>query len=122
MRTRIEKKDKSLRRKERVTFKVRKNTGRHVLYVFRSNKYIYAQIVDSSGKTLLGVSSRSISGQSGPEDKKGRINISFQTGKAIAQKAREMKITDVVFNRGSYKFHGRIKALAQGAREGGLKF
>jgi large subunit ribosomal protein L18 len=119
MKTRNNLKDKSLRRKSRVAFKVSKNRDRHILYVHRSNKYIYAQIVDIEGKTLVGISSKSIET---PEGSKGKIDVSFKTGKALAEKAKAKKISNIVFNRGSYKYHGRIKALAQGAREGGLKF
>ena len=119
MKTRNELRDKSLRRKSRVAFKVSANRDRHILYVHRSNKYIYAQIVDVSGKTIVGVSSKNIEV---PADAKGKTDISFKTGKAIAEKAKAKKITEIVFNRGSYKYHGRVKALAQGAREGGLKF
>lgn len=119
MKTRNDLKDKSLRRKSRVTFKVSQNRDRHILYIHRSNKYIYAQIVDVAGKTILGISSKNIEA---PEGTKGKIDISFKAGKALAEKAKAKKITKIVFNRGSYKYHGRVKALAQGAREGGLKF
>ena len=119
MKSRIDRKDKSLRRKQRVTFKVKSNNNRPLLYVFRSNKYIYAQLIDLTGKSLLGISSKSIQALN---DIKGKIKASFETGKALAEKAKEKNITEVVFNRGSYKYHGRVKALAEGAREGGLKF
>lgn len=119
MRSRTERKDKAKVRKSRATYRASQNRDRHRLYVYRSNRYIYAQIVDSNGRTLLGVSSRDINGE---KDKKGKIDSSFKTGKLIAEKAKAKKINEVVFNRGPYKFHGRIKALAKGAREGGLKF
>ena len=119
MDTRNERKDKAFRRKSRVTFKVRQNFDKNILYVFRSNKFIYAQIIDSSGRTIVGISSKDIEV---PASTKGKIDASFKTGKALAEKAKEKNITEVVFNRGSYKYHGRIKALAQGARDGGLKF
>jgi large subunit ribosomal protein L18 len=126
MKTRIEIRDKSLRRKSRVTFKIRNSTIKPVLYVFRSNKYIYAQIVDNSGKTLTGVTSKNVnsgSTEKSADSKTGaKVNISFETGRILAQKAKELKITDVVFNRTGYKYHGRVKALAEGARKGGLKF
>ncbi len=164
MKSKFEIRDKSLRRKRRVTFKIRKNTNKPVLYVFRSNKHIYAQIVDSEGKTILGVSSKNINmldlnidskdlksataiddkqekktadlskKDSGKSDSsksdtsqktlelKGKIPISFATGFALAKKALKLNINEVVFNRGSYKYHGRVKALAEGARKGGLKF
>ena len=127
MRTKLEIKNKTLRRKRRVTFKIRKNTTKPVIYVFRSNKHIYAQIVDNDGKTLLGVSSKNVDLKSiDLNDKElpgtGKIGVSFATGFILAQKAKQFNITEVVFNRGGYKYHGRVKALAEGARKGGLKF
>ncbi|OQA21231.1 MAG: 50S ribosomal protein L18 [Actinobacteria bacterium ADurb.Bin346] len=119
MKTREQLKDRSYRRKSRVTIKVSANRNRHILYVYRSNKYIYAQIVDVSGRTIVGISSKNIET---PADAKGKIDISFKTGKLLAEKAKARKISEIVFNRGCYRYHGRIKALAQGAREGGLKF
>ena len=119
MKATTERKDKSFRRKARVSFKISNNFNRHKLYVHRSNKHIYAQLMDFAGNTIAGVSSSSIEV---PQGAKGKIDISFQTGLALAQKAKDKKITEVVFNRGPYKYHGRVKALAEGARKGGLKF
>ncbi|MBM3699563.1 MAG: 50S ribosomal protein L18 [Actinobacteria bacterium] len=119
MKSRTIRKDKSLRRKTRVAYKVGSSSDRPRLYVFRSNKYIYAQIIDSSGNTVAGISSKSLESD---KSAKGNIDISFKTGKALAEKAKGKNIQEVVFNRGSYKYHGRIKALADGARDGGLKF
>ncbi|MBN1298908.1 MAG: 50S ribosomal protein L18 [Actinobacteria bacterium] len=119
MKTRLIRKDKSLRRKRRVAYKIGYGSTRPRLFVFRSNKYIYAQILDNSGRTITGISSKVVEAAS---DVKGKTDISFKTGKALAQKAKEKNITEVVFNRGSYKYHGRVKALADGARDGGLKF
>ncbi len=87
------------------------------LSVFRSNKYIYAQLIDDlAGKTLVAASSRSIS------EKAPNIELSGLVGKALAEKAVTAGISEVVFDRGGYLYHGRVKALAEGAREGGLKF
>ncbi|MFA9214279.1 MAG: 50S ribosomal protein L18 [Candidatus Methylacidiphilales bacterium] len=87
------------------------------LSVFRSNKAIYAQIIDDvAGKTLVSSSSRSIS------EKVCKVDLSSLVGKEIAQKAIATGITEVVFDRNGYLYHGRIKSLADGAREGGLKF
>ena len=91
------------------------------LSVFRSNKEIYCQLIDDvSGKTLLQTSSR---------DKdiidlklKNNIDISFNVGKLIADKALKNGIEKIKFDRGGYLYHGRVKSLAEGAREGGLKF
>ena len=81
------------------------------LCVFRSNQYIYAQIInDEAGKVLISA--------------KGGLNIkeAKKVGESIAKKAVDKKIDKAVFDRSGYKYHGRIKALAEGAREGGLKF
>jgi len=89
------------------------------LAVFRSNKEIYAQLIDDiNGVTLAAASSRdkdfSVKGT--------KIEIASQVGKAIAEKAKSLKIEAVAFDRGGNLYHGRIKSLAEGAREAGLKF
>lgn len=90
------------------------------LCVFRSNTGIYAQLVDDkSGKTIISVSSLS----KDMKDAKGtKSEVSHQVGKSIAEKAKAKGIEAVVFDRGGYLYHGRVKSLAEGAREGGLKF
>lgn len=87
------------------------------LSVFRSNTSIYAQIIDDSiGKTLVSASSKEV-------DTKGlNVEISKSVGQKLAEKAVLNGISTVVFDRGGYLFHGKVKALAEGAREGGLKF
>ena len=85
------------------------------LAIFRSNKEIYAQVIDDlSGKTLVAASSKDAAGT--------KVEQAGVVGKAIAEKAIAAGISSVVFDRGGYLYHGRIKALAEGAREGGLKF
>lgn len=87
------------------------------LNVFRSNKNIYAQIIDDiNGVTLVAASSLELEGNGGNKE------TAFKVGKAIAEKAAQKGITEVVFDRGGYIYHGRVKELAEGAREGGLKF
>lgn len=99
------------RRKIRIRGKVSGTASRPRLSVFRSNKYVSAQIIDDvSGKTLVSAS--------GAKDAKA----AFETGKQLAAAAKDAKISEVVFDRNGYTFHGRIKSLAEGAREGGLKF
>ena len=90
------------------------------LSVFRSNSEIYAQLIDDSkGVTITAVSSR----EAGIADSKdGRIAKAAIVGKKIAEKAIAAGISEVVFDRGGYLYHGRVKSLAEGAREGGLKF
>lgn len=89
------------------------------LSVFRSNKYIYAQIIDDqAGKTLAAVSHRDLKeGFKGTKTEKAK-----EIGKILAKKAIEKKVSEVFFDRGKCKYHGRVRALAEGAREGGLKF
>ena len=89
-------------------------------FVFRSNQHIYAQLIDDDkAKILISASDKDIKLSSKKENKS---DIAKLVGKLIAQKAIENKIEKIVFDRGGIIFHGRIKALADGAREGGLKF
>jgi large subunit ribosomal protein L18 len=86
------------------------------LSVFRSNRYIYAQLIDdAAGKTLVGTNDRSIKAGS-PMEK------ATQVGTEIAKIAQKFKVKKIVFDRGGYRYHGRVKALADGAREAGLEF
>ncbi len=119
MKSRTVRKDRTKTRKSRVAYKVGLNQDRYRLDVYRSNKYIYAQIIDKKGDTLVSVTSKSISKD---KDEKGKIGNSYKTGKLIAEKAKAKKIKEVVFNRGCYRYHGRVAALAKGARDGGLQF
>ena len=101
----------------RVRNKVSGTAARPRLSVFRSNKEIYAQLVDDvKGVTLVAASSKV--GEVGGT----KIVKANEVGKAIAAKAKEAGIEAVVFDRGGYLYHGRVKSLAEGAREGGLKF
>lgn len=88
------------------------------LCVFRSNQHIYAQLIDDDkAKVLISVSDKDLKSKKGKKS-----DIAKEVGVTIAKKAKENKIEKVVFDRGGILFHGRIKALAEGAREGGLKF
>jgi large subunit ribosomal protein L18 len=109
-----------LQRKARVSGSVRGSTERPRLSVFRSVKHIYAQIVDdTTGKTLVAVNSD----QKEPALKHGGNKAAATAiGKLLAGKALAQGITKVAFDRNGYKYHGRVKALADAAREGGLKF
>ncbi len=105
-----------LKRHKRVRGKISGTPACPRLCVFRSNTNIYAQIIDDTeGKTLASASSLGLEGGSNKESAK-------QVGLLIAQKAKEAGIVDVVFDRGGYVYHGRVQALAEGAREGGLNF
>ncbi len=90
------------------------------LSVFRSNKHIYAQIIDDQKSATL-VSASDFSYAKSKENS-GKIQNSIKVGEELAQKAKLKKITTVVFDRSGFKFHGRVKALAESARKGGLKF
>lgn len=107
---------KRVRRHLRVRHKVTGTAERPRLVVFRSLKHIYAQLVDdTTGRTLMTVTSQSVSGGA-------KAERSMEVGKTIAKNAKAAGIVRVVFDRGGYKYHGRVKAVADGAREGGLEF
>jgi large subunit ribosomal protein L18 len=109
--------------KTHIRLKISGTPERPRLTIFRSLKHVYAQIVDDqSGKTLVAVSdiSKEVKGQM--KDVKGQKNLAKQVGAMAAKKAIEKNIKEVVFDRNGYVFHGVVKAMADGAREGGLKF
>lgn len=111
-------------RRNKIRRRIRKDivgTGsRPRLSVFRSNKEIYAQIIDDvEGKTLAAASSRDKDIATASKDKKEQATL---VGKTIAEKAKKAGIDTISFDRGGYLYHGRVKSLAEGAREGGLKF
>jgi large subunit ribosomal protein L18 len=103
------------RRHLRVRKKVAGTAERPRLVIFRSLKHIYAQLVDDvAARTLMTVTDASFEGK--------KSDKSLQVGKLVAERAKEAGITRVVFDRAGYKYHGRVKAVADGAREGGLEF
>jgi large subunit ribosomal protein L18 len=135
------KQQKRARRHQRVRAKIKGTAKRPRLSVFRSNKHIYTQLIDDEkGHTLVSASdleldrgkqrraqrksvkSVSKSAESISKSLKSKIETAKEVGRLIAKKALEKKIKQVVFDRGGYKYHGRVKALAEGAREEGLKF
>jgi large subunit ribosomal protein L18 len=112
------KKSNQTLRKLRVRAKTKGTNEKPRLSVYRSNKFIYAQIIDDQkGKTIVGVSEKELT----LKDKKTKTEKSKELGLLIAKKAIAKKVKEVVFDRGSYKYHGRVKQVAEGAREGGLK-
>lgn len=114
----IDKNGARLRRHRRVRGKISGTTARPRLDVFRSAKHIYAQIIDDEqGVTLVAASSM----DKDFEGFGGNVEAATAVGKKIAEKALEKGISEVVFDRGGFVYHGRVKALADGAREGGLK-
>ena len=111
-----------IKRQTRVRQKVRGTDQRPRLCVFRSAKHMYAQIIeDTTGKTLLSVSTIS-KDVAGDVKYPGNVEAAKAVGEAIAKKALEQKIKQVVFDRNGFLYHGRVKALAEAAREAGLSF
>jgi large subunit ribosomal protein L18 len=107
---------------KRIRNKISGNMTRPRLCVYRSSKYIYAQIVDDTqGRTLVAASTAEKDVR-GDLKQAGNIQASKVVGKAIAERAKAKGIETVVFDRGGYLYHGRIKAVAEAARESGLKF
>jgi len=108
--------------RQKIKRRVRKNIfgtpEKPRLSVFRSNKQIYGQLIDDiNGVTLCSASSRD-----GAADAENKTQQAFETGKALAEKAKANGIETIVFDRNGYLYHGRIKSFADGAREGGLNF
>jgi len=113
------KEDKRHRIHKRIRKKINGTAELPRLVVFRSNKEIYCQVVDDlNGHTLLAASSR----DKGFTFSGSKVDQAKAVGKAIAEKAKSANVGKVTFDRGGYLYHGRIKALAEGAREGGLQF
>jgi len=124
---------KSVRHK-RIRAKISGTAARPRLCVFRSGKHIYAQLVDDEkGKVLLSANDLKLGDRASNKSKakdenkvvaagQRKVDNAKQIGKLIAEKAKNSKIEKVVFDRGGYGYHGRVKAVAEGAREGGLKF
>lgn len=111
--------NRELKRKVRVRSKIMGTKDRPRLSVFRSNRFIYAQLInDEIGKTIIGVSEKHLSDN--PKLKKKEM--AKLVGALLAKKAQEKKIKKVVFDRGSYAYQGRVREIADGAREGGLVF
>ncbi|MEK7172519.1 MAG: 50S ribosomal protein L18 [Patescibacteria group bacterium] len=112
----LKKQEQRVKRHKRIRAKVKGASSAPRLCVFRSNQHIYAQLIndekgiilESSGDFALKID--------------GKVKKAFEVGQAIAQKALSKKIDKVIFDRGGYKYHGRVKAVADGARAAGLKF
>lgn len=110
------------RRHARIRRKISGTSDRPRLNVFRSLQHIYAQVIDDvAGHTLVSASTVE-SSLSGDLDGKSKKEQAEFIGKTVAQRAKDAGVDTVVFDRGGYLYHGRVKALADGAREGGLKF
>lgn len=111
------KKERRIKIKARIRGKVSGTPERPRLTVFRSNKQIYAQVIDDlSGKTIAAASSVKLT------DKAPKKEIAAKVGEMVAKSAQEAGVTNVIFDRNGYLYHGRVKELADGARNAGLKF
>jgi len=111
-------KQRKIRRQKRVRAKILGTDKKPRLCVFRSNKHIYAQLIDDvQKKTILSASDQGLK-----KGKMTKVGLGQEVGKEVAKQALQKKIEKVIFDRGPYRYHGRIKAVAEGAREGGLKF
>lgn len=112
--------ERRYRRHRRVRKKISGTAERPRLVVFRSLKHVYAQLVDDShGQTIVGISD--LAKDVRPE-RPGKVGASFAVGKLLGERAKAKGIKVVVFDRGGYPYHGRVKAVAEGAREAGLEF
>ncbi|KAA9338652.1 50S ribosomal protein L18 [Hymenobacter busanensis] len=113
----VTKAERRLRIRRHIRNKVAGTSERPRLSVFRSNTGIYAQIIDdTAGRTIVAASSKHVTAGDTP------VATAAAVGKELASRAQEKGITQVVFDRSGYLYHGRVKSLAEGAREGGLKF
>src|SRR5579884_10075 len=121
MLTQLSKNDTRQRVHERIRRKMMGTPERPRLNIYRSLNHIYVQVIDDmKGETL--VSASSAEGAKGERKTGGNVGSAKEVGKLVAQRAKEKGITKVVFDRGGYLYHGRIKALADAAREAGLQF
>lgn len=123
------KREKRISRHNRVRKKIFGNISRPRLSIFRSNRYIYAQLIDDeNGQTLVAANDLELKkAKTGKEEKKlpnlsGKKIVAYQVGFLLSQKAMKKNIKKAIFDRGGFLYHGRIEALADGAREGGLEF
>lgn len=106
------------RRQNRVRARIYGTASRPRLSIFRSNHFTYAQLIDdATGKTLVSASTRGIK----EKGKTAKSNVAKSLGNLIAEKAKKEKIIKAIVDRGKYKYHGRVRALVEGAREGGLQ-
>jgi large subunit ribosomal protein L18 len=115
MKSQILKRDK---RRARIRAKVYGTKSKPRLSVFRSNSNIFVQLInDEEGKTIASVSTKHVESKGKTKSEKA-----FMAGELLAEKAKKEKLTAIVFDRGGYRYHGRVKQVAEGARKGGLQF
>ncbi|MBI3984876.1 MAG: 50S ribosomal protein L18 [Candidatus Levybacteria bacterium] len=108
-----------INRVKRVRAKIKGSKTKPRLSIFRSNKFIYVQAIDDENqKTIVGASEKELKETTGAK----KSDKAFELGKLLAKKVLSKKITQGIFDRGSYRYHGRVQKIAEGLREGGLKF
>jgi len=111
------KKEKRLKRHKRGRAKISGISNKPRISVFISNRHIYVQVIDDQkGKTIANISDLNI------KEKDKKLNVSKEMGLALAKELKKLKIEKAVFDRGGFKYHGRVKNIAEGLREGGIKF
>jgi len=114
--------EKRIRRRVRIRAKIEGTSVRPRMSVFKSNRNIYVQLIDDkTGQTLASAHSQEIKSKTG-KDQAEKFAAEIALGELLAKKAQEKNIKQAVFDRGGYKYHGKIKAVADGARAGGLEF
>ncbi|MGA2285706.1 MAG: 50S ribosomal protein L18 [Dehalococcoidia bacterium] len=111
-----------LRRHDRVRRKIQGTALRPRLCVFRSLSHIYAQVIDDDAGRTLATASDVEKANAGSRDGKKKMEVAALVGDLVAKRAQEKGVEQVVFDRGGYRFHGRVKALAEAARKAGLRF
>ena len=117
------KREKRKRRHTRVRARIQGTSTCPRISVFRSNKHVLLQLVDdSTGKTIVSARDVKVATRGKKASVGTRADLAFEAGKRLAERAREKKISAAVFDRGGYRYHGIVKMVADGAREGGLKF
>ncbi len=117
-----QKQEKRMRRHRRVRAKVSGTATRPRLNVYRGLTTVYVQLIDDiSGKTIASVHTKKIA-KADAGERTGKVALAYTAGKQIAELAKAAGITECVFDRGGFRYHGRVKAVAEGAREGGLTF
>ncbi|HDL90478.1 MAG TPA: 50S ribosomal protein L18 [Thermodesulforhabdus norvegica] len=119
----IKKREAWLRRKKRIRKKIKGSAERPRLCVFRSNKHTYAQIIDDDrGCTLVAASTLDTELREAISEVSGKVEKARKVGELIGKRAKDKGISRVVFDRNGYMYHGRVRAVAEGAREAGLEF
>lgn len=116
----LESKKRRIRRHRKVRKRIQGSSKVPRLCIFKSAKHIYAQLIDDEkGKVIVAAKDQELKKL---KERETKVNTAKEVGKLIAAKSKDLKIEKVVFDRGGFKYHGRIRAIAEGAREGGLKF